>query len=43
MMGLVTDRRFLIGVAVGFFGVPYAMKAVRALTTSLRSSSTAQA
>jgi hypothetical protein len=28
-MGIIKDKRFWIGVAVGFLGVPYAMKMVR--------------
>lgn len=28
-MGLIKDKRFWLGVAVGFFGMPYALKIVR--------------
>lgn len=41
-MGLVTDTRFLIGVAVGFFVIPYATKWVRMGVMQVRGESAAQ-
>jgi len=36
MMSWVTDKRFLVGVGVGFFVLPYAAKFVRAQVEKAR-------
>lgn len=35
-MGMLLDTRFLVGVAVGFFVLPYATKMVREQVTRFR-------
>lgn len=35
-MSIITDKRFLIGLAVGYFALPYVAKNVRGLVESLR-------
>lgn len=35
-MNLVTDKRFLIGLAVGYFALPYVMKSARGAVERLR-------
>lgn len=35
-MNIVTDKRFLIGLAVGYFGLPFVMKNARGLVDRLK-------
>lgn len=41
MMSIITDKRFLIGCAVGYFAVPLIAKHVRAQVERLRPATTA--
>lgn len=41
MTGWLTDKRFLVGVAVGFFVVPYASKFVREQVTKIKGAAAA--
>lgn len=43
MMSILTDKRFLIGCAVGYFVVPLAAKHVRAQVERLRPATAAPA
>lgn len=36
MTGWLTDKRFLVGVAIGFFVVPYATKNARGLLDKVK-------
>lgn len=36
MMGWLTDKRFIVGVAVGFFAVPYLTKNARGLLDKVK-------